>query len=226
MKKVIPFKKELFFKNNIAEIVSISLEHTLHHEKDYLISGEFIISGEYRITDSSINTEVFDFKVPFDINIDEKYSLEHMIIDINDFYYEIANSNALNVNIEVLLDKLEENRCIDKDDIKEELKEHKEILEDLYEEHKEDIKDKIEDFITENKIEEKIEQTKEKIENKIDELSEKIKGYVTYRVYIYKEEDTLNSIIDKYKTSKEELEQYNILNDLKVGDKIIIPSND
>ena len=116
MKKIIPFKKDLFFKDNVHEIVSISLEHTLHHEKDYLISGEFLITGDYKITDSSINVENFEFKIPFDINIDEHYNLDHLIIDIDDFYYEIVNNNVLRINIEVLLDKLEENRCIEKED--------------------------------------------------------------------------------------------------------------
>ena len=29
MKKIIPFKKDIIFKTNLAEITSISLEHTL-----------------------------------------------------------------------------------------------------------------------------------------------------------------------------------------------------
>lgn len=192
MKKIIPFKKDLFFKNNVYEIVSISLEHTLHHEKDYLISGEFIITGDYKISDSSINVENFEFKIPFDINIDEHYNLDHLIIDIDDFYYEISNNNVLKINIEVLLDKLEENRCIEEEDIP--------YVEELKDEVKEDL-----DF------EEKI----------VEE-----KGFVTYKVYIVKEEDTIEKIYEKYKVNRELLEKYNNLNEIKLGDKIIIPSND
>lgn len=225
MKKIIPFKKELFLKNNIAEITSISLEHTLHYEKDYLISGEFIISGDYKITDASINTESFEFKIPFDINIDDNYILDHMIIDIDDFYYEIVNNNALNINIDVLLDKLEEKeRCVE-----EEITEAKEKIETIFDSPNEGVKDLMAEKIISNNIDDKISLVEEKIESakeKIEEVKEKIKGFVTYRVYIVKEEDTVEKIIERYKTDRDILEQYNCLQELKTGDKIIIPSNE
>jgi len=50
--------------------------------------------------------------------------------------------------------------------------------------------------------------------------------YSIYRVYTMKEEDTIDSILDKYKVSKEILSDYNDLDNLKVGSKIIIPSVD
>lgn len=200
MKKIIPFKKDLFFKDNVYEIVSISLEHTLHHEKDYLISGEFLITGDYKITDSSINVENFEFKIPFDINIDEHYNLDHLIIDIDDFYYEIVNNNVLRINIEVLLDKLEENRCIE-------------------------IEDDVIELLPVENIEEPINILKEEIEE-INSNVEEAKGFVTYKVYIVKEEDTIEKIYEKYKISRELLEKYNDLKEIKIGDKIIIPSND
>lgn len=218
MKKIVPFKKELFLKNNISEITSISLEHTLHHDSDYLITGEFIITGEYKITDASINLESFEFKVPFDINIDDNYILDHMIIDIDDFYYEVVNSNALVINIDVLIDKLEEKeRCVE-----EEIINNKIEIENTFSTPKEEVINVIEDKIISENIEEKIEEAQEKIE----EIKDKIKGFVTYRVYILKEEDNIDKIIDKYKTNREVLEQYNSLQELKVGDKIIIPSNE
>ena len=40
------------------------------------------------------------------IELDEKYITENIIIDINDFYYEIINNSILEVNIEILLDNL------------------------------------------------------------------------------------------------------------------------
>ena len=108
MKKIIPFKKEITFNNNIHEILSISLEHNLKKAENNFITGEFVISGDYRITDISINTENFDFKIPFDIELDDKYVIDNVVIDIDDFYYEILNSNTFVINIDVLLDKLEE----------------------------------------------------------------------------------------------------------------------
>ena len=48
--------------------------------------------------------------------------------------------------------------------------------------------------------------------------------YKSYTVYIVRENDTLESILNKYSTSKELLEPYNNLEELKIGDKIIIPN--
>ena len=50
-------------------------------------------------------------------------------------------------------------------------------------------------------------------------------GYLTYKIYIVKENDTIESIISKYSVSKELLDSYNYLSDIKLGDKIIIPTN-
>lgn len=209
MKKIVPFKKEIPLNNNIHEILSISLEHTLHHELDYLITGEFIITGEYRMTDISINTEVFNFNIPFDINIDEKYKVDNVVIDIDDFYYEIINSNTLLINIEVLLDKLEEKEEVLEMPI---VYDNKEEVINIQTEETEPIVIPCEEPII----------VEEKKEQKIVEIKE----YVTYKIYIVKEEDTVDVILKKYNLNREVLEEYNDLNDLKVGDKIIIPTNE
>ena len=47
--------------------------------------------------------------------------------------------------------------------------------------------------------------------------------YGTLLVYVVKENETINSIITKYKTTIEELEKYNDLNALATGSKLIIP---
>ena len=107
MKKIIPLKKQLSFKTNVNEITSISLENTLHNNENE-VEGELIINGAYKITDTSTKTDEFEFKIPTNIKIDDKYNCKNIIIDIEDFYYEIINSNTLNVNIEVSIDNLEE----------------------------------------------------------------------------------------------------------------------
>ena len=114
MKKIIPFKKDIIFKTNISEITSISLENTLSLTEDNSVMGEFIVSGDYKISDESIHIEQFSYDLPFDIHMDEKYDLSHAVIDIDDFYYEIINSNVLSVNIDVSIDKLEENLIVEK----------------------------------------------------------------------------------------------------------------
>ena len=104
MKKIIPFTKDIKFNTKIYEITSISLEHNLVIEESNLISGEFIVSGEYKMNDSSINTEPFIHGLPFDIELDTKYDMDKFKIDIDDFKYEIINEEILRVNIDVMLE--------------------------------------------------------------------------------------------------------------------------
>lgn len=48
--------------------------------------------------------------------------------------------------------------------------------------------------------------------------------YATYSVYILREDDTLDEVIAKYKTNREILAEYNDLDNLKIGTKLIIPT--
>ena len=206
MKKIIPFKKDIKFDNNLYEVTSISLEHNLHKDNTSII-GNFIISGEYRATETSANTIPFSHSLPFTIDIDDKYDINNSIIDINDFYYEIIDSKYLSVNIEVKIDKIEEIL------IPELVNEPEEVVIEDNNIYNEDIKLRcIEDE------EEKIEETPS-IFNNIDSKD----TFVNYRVYIVRDGDNLDSIMTDYQVTKEELEEYNDINNIKIGDKIIIP---
>lgn len=48
--------------------------------------------------------------------------------------------------------------------------------------------------------------------------------YSTYSVYILREDDNLEEVMAKYKTNRETLAEYNDLENLKVGSKLIIPT--
>lgn len=213
MKKIVPFKKDIVFENNVVEITSISLEHTLHLEGN-LIKGEFILTGDYKMTETSINTEKFSYNLPFQINVDSKYILDNVTLDIDDFYYEIINDNVLSINIEVLIDKLEE----------------KQLFEEIEESVKEPVIDVLEkkEEIIDNPIREEIQKEERCIEEETSSIFSNITSsekYATYKVYIVRENDNIEQIITNYSVTKEELEQYNDLNDIKIGDKIIIPYN-
>ena len=78
--------------------------------------------------------------------------------------------------------------------------------------------------IKEEKKEKKIEM-EEKINSLFNQFSKESEVYVSYNVYIVRDGDTLESIIDKYATSVEELKKYNDLSELKLGDKLIIPNS-
>lgn len=256
MKKIIPFKKDIIFKNNLAEVTSISLEHTLHTENENLITGEFIVSGEYKMTDTSINTEIFSYNLPFDINLDDHYLLDSVTVDIDDFYYEIINENILSVNIDVQLDNLtekplieshpeietleepeerkieemtedsdrsianekeiENERCIEKEDIME--IEKSEMVLESSQSQSEAIFKEIE---TKTKLEI---DSKEPVKSLFDNFKDESETYSTYRICIVREGDSLEMIIQKYGTTKEELQKYNDLSEIKIGDKLIIPA--
>lgn len=201
MNKIVSFKKEINFES-IFQINSISLEHNLSVKEENIVKGNFIISGSYKKTEGSINIDDFSFELPFEINIDKKYNTDNITVDINDFYYEIKDNEALSINIEVIIDNLEE---------KEYIMEERESIE---------------------KIRALDENTKEEPENKEDKIQSIFEGldynekYVTYKVHVMNDNDTIESITKEYKIKKSILEEYNNLMDLKVGDKIIIPAND
>lgn len=48
--------------------------------------------------------------------------------------------------------------------------------------------------------------------------------YVTYYVYVVKEDDTLEKVLTKYQVTKEEVALYNNIEEVKPGTKLIIPS--
>lgn len=48
--------------------------------------------------------------------------------------------------------------------------------------------------------------------------------FTTYSVYIMRKEDSIEKILNTYNVTREELEEYNDLNNLEIGSKIIIPS--
>ena len=50
--------------------------------------------------------------------------------------------------------------------------------------------------------------------------------YSIYRVYTVKEEDSVDIICDKFQTTKDILTEYNDLDNIGIGSKIIIPSKD
>ena len=49
--------------------------------------------------------------------------------------------------------------------------------------------------------------------------------FATYSVYIVRQNDTIEAIMDKYQVSREELESYNDLDNFVIGSKIIIPTH-
>lgn len=236
MKQIIPFVKDINLNSNIFEITSIALEHNLKMENNDSIVGVFTVSGKYKINEISINEESFENNINFDITLDDKYDASKVKIDIDDFYYEIVDDVYLRVHIDVLVDNL----VYAKKPFLEEKKEEKVNIEDVIpsikklderssstnniEEEVIDIKEDVKDIDNE-KTEERDENfNKEEIVNNISSsfLSEE-NSFATYKVHIVRESETIDTIIEKYNTTKEELEKYNSLDNIILGSKIIVP---
>lgn len=233
MRQIIPFKKELLLKTKVNEITSISLEHSLSLDDNNKIKGEFYITGDYKMTEASINREKFNFTLPFEIDIDTNYKKETISIDIDNFYYEIVNDDSLQVNIDLFIDGEKETN-IGEDNItpfEEDIKRTKEtvpdkdfknvIEEDEFEEEEEKEKNE-KDIMPET---EELETNKITTPNILNTESFGEDTYVSYYVYIVKEEDTLTKIIEKFNIKKEQIEDYNDITDIKPGMKLIIPSS-
>lgn len=204
MKKIIPFKKDIIFKTNISEITSISLEHNLKSSTDS-VNGDLIVSGEYKINQTSTSVEPFNYQLPFSIDFSEEYNLSKASIEIDDFYYEVVNDDVLVVNIDVLIDNIEPIIIPRKEEVK------KMDINILYEEEKKE----------ENRCIEQ--ETIPSIGSIFDMLDDSKETYSTYSIYIVREGDTLENILTKYNTTKENLDEYNDLSDMKINSKIIIP---
>lgn len=226
MKKVISFKKELPFKTNISEISSISLEHTINEKENDLISGIFYVSGEYKMTETSINKESFNFEIPFDIALDSRYDTSKIKFDIDDFYYEIINADTLKVNIDVYVDGLneikEKERCIEEETLDSIKVDKKEEVLPIEEERDNEPTINIENVNENVNTNENI-NTNESV-NLFDNISN-AETYSTYYVYIVKDGDTIDKILEEFKVTKEELSNYNDISNIKANDKLIIPTN-
>ena len=221
MHKIISLKKEITFKNTIEEIVSISMDNKLCLE-DLLVKGDFVVEGEYLTLSKK---EPFHFNIPYLGYLDEYYDSCEATVKVDDFYYEIIEPNKLLLAIDILVDNLLERAIIDdipnleKEDLeKEDLEER--VIEAIAEEVKEEKKEtnrveksNVDDVLLEDKTSER-----EVLIFK-DNYQE---AYMTYKVYIVREGDTVESILDKYSISLETLNKYNVINELNVGDKLII----
>ena len=269
VKKIIPFRKDLEFNTPLYEVTSISLEHHLTKKTDTLISGNFIISGDYKQTESSENKDPFNFTLPFDIALATKIDLDDMLLDVDDFYYE-TGKNTLKVNIDLLLDATEigepEKEKEDRENINE--KDVESIDSNTYNDNDDsrvpdefndvnykkpqlenlpnsldnsgvsldDIQndnfmdsinnDNVSDNGTSNIVNSNININENQNINENNNLFasfETADTYTAYRVYLIKEDDTIDTILNKYNVTKDDLSAYNDLSDIKYGDKIIIP---
>ena len=237
MSEAFVVERDFLFKDSIFEITSISVEHDEDINGSNL-EGDFIISGDYRLHEISINKEDFSFKLPFTHEI-SNVNLDTVNLEITDFTYELNNNDELHVHIEYIVSG--EQSLIefaDEKDLDEFLNKTDAEVVDLTEDKprfKEVSKEEILNIPAEDsKKEEKEESKKEIKEDKPSEIStNNIIGsinadetYVKYHVHTVMQNDTLEGILDKYKITLTDLKKYNTFEALEVNMKLVIPENE
>ena len=235
MNEVFTIDREFLFKSTIHEITSISIEHNYDINGSNL-EGEFIISGDYRLHEISINKEDFSFKIPFTHEIRSNVNLDTIDVEITDFSYDFNNGDELTVHVEYLVKGDEAVlEFSDEDKLNEFLDNNKAVeVVSLLDEAK-DEKTKEEEKTVDNKVEdtpkENIDDRNQNDDKKIDEnmilnsINEE-EEYIKYHVHTVTMNDTIESITSMYKISLNTLKKYNSFENLELNMKLIIPENE
>ena len=196
---------------------------------------------------SDIDRESVDFNIEdfsYDIvdntklKINIEYSLAGDILEENnpdDELFERVSDEEMNSDLEYMDDAIaidstlveneseDKNVQEDKDTIKKDEREEEEIIKE--EEVKEEVKEPLEkEDITDEIIKDRLDSENEK--TIMDTIKNEDDTFVTYHVYIVKENDTFESISSMYKIPVSLINEYNDLETLNVGDKVLIPLYD
>lgn len=231
MSEAFVVERDFLFKDSIFEITSISVEHDEDINGSNL-EGDFIISGDYRLHEISINKEDFSFKLPFTHEIRSNVNLDTVNLEITDFTYELNNNDELHVHIEYIVSG--EQSLIefaDEKDLDEFLNKTDAEVVDLTEDEprfKEVSKEEILNIPAEDSKKEEIKEDKpsEISTNNIIGSINADETYVKYHVHTVMQNDTLEGILDKYKITLTELKKYNTFEALEINMKLVIPENE
>ena len=248
MKNVIEFKKDCIMKTSVDEITDISLSHD-YKVHDDTIEGYFDVSGEYKITKASVQKEDFTFTIPFTIALSSMIDRSSINLTIKDFRYS-TEKDVLHLNMFLNMDYeeqtiLEEEPLVLEDVIEEVQMEIEESQEEIVEEEKTMDMDNIDDilksmpeietpiqFHNEVMLDSEKVTSVEEVHTELEEkdtlvlnsiISNAENAYYKYKIYIMREEDTIESVAIKYNVTLDDLKEYNDLANINKGDKIIIP---
>ncbi len=251
MQKVISFDKTLDFKTMVGEVTSISLDPKLAFSDDSTISGELVISGKYKLTAASRLEDDFIFHLPVEIVLTESLDEETRNVTIDDFRYEVQEDDSLSCHIDLLVEGVEKIEVDDEEEVTDN-RQSEDLLVDsivpervsyeegVFQERETSHEDKVSRKEKESVIDSVVEVTEEKqsvssVEDDIGSSNQDVgslfssfkdsdETFATYSVYIVRQNDTIESIMEKYQVSREDLDNYNDLSNLSIGMKIIIPT--
>ena len=175
------------------------------------------------------------FSLPLEIALSEQLEEETRNVYVDDFRYDVDNDDdSLNCHIDLVVEGVEKIEVENEEIINDRVS--IEPSENFYEDSSllsDEMVKKINDnqIVAMDNVTSKDDIQDDKIvENNstyslFSSFSDSDESFSTYSVYIVRENDTLESIMSKYKVHREELEDYNDLNNLMIGTKIIIPTH-
>lgn len=248
MNTKIPFTKDITFEKKVCEITSISLEHEIKVEEG-ILKGNFIVSGDYKSHEVSVNKEPFSYMLPFEIELASDIDTDTIEFMIDDFTYEIIDNTDLRVNIDFnilankkeVVEEPEENIFEDASNLFDTDNEVEELIPEVKEEVREEEQDSLEEIQEEDRNQvvipsiedkkeetiqvEKMQETKEVVSEDtiINSISNKDDEYTTYHIHMVSDGETVETICTMYNSNMNILGEYNELKEVNVGDKIIIP---
>ena len=212
----IPFTKDIDFEKKVSEITSISLEHETKVE-DGVLKGNFIVSGDFKSHEVSVNKEAFSYILPFEIDLAEDVDENTIEFMIEDFTYEIIESSILRVNIDFnVIASLKE---------REEEPEEEPLFQDAenaFLEKEEAIDERKEEDISET---EKVEEERESEDTIISNIKGEDNEYATYHIHMVSDGESVETICTMYNSNLNILQDYNDLSNISTGDKLIIPES-
>lgn len=227
MNQKIEFKKDCMLKTYVSSITDISLTHD-YKILDDTIEGYFDVTGSYKVTMSSVETESFMFTIPFTIALSSLIDKDTIDLKLSDFNYSVEK-DVLHLKMFLDMDYQEI-------EIKEDTEDNEEIdnmINDLIDkESTTNIKSPSEfhnEVMLDNVLDSNEEvSTKEEVSDKnfntiFNEVKES--NFSKYKVYIMRSEDTLESILVKYNVTMDEIKEYNDIDNINIGSKIVIPYN-
>lgn len=205
---------------------------TLEEDFQYAIPVDIMLTKELEEDNRSITIHNFTYDIRNEDTL-------HLYIDVLVKGREVIELEE--DEEEVIEPVREEQPKIDEEQKEDTTNDNKELLTDIEVEESQKVIDNIintdkkEEVVIEDKKEEPVikNDTQEEIKTTTDTkvmnsifsaFANTEETYTTYSVYLLRENDSVENIIENYGVTREELSYYNDLDNLNVGSKIIIPT--
>ena len=205
---------------------------TLEEDFQYAIPVDIMLTKELEEDNRSITIHNFTYDIRNEDTL-------HLYIDVLVKGREVIE---LEEDEEEVIEPVREDQPkIDEEQVEDTTNDNKELLTDIEVEESQKVIDNImntgkkEEVVVEEKKEEPVvkNDTQEEVKTTTDTkvmnsifsaFANTEETYTTYSVYILRENDSIENIIENYGVTREELSYYNDLDNLNVGSKIIIPT--